>query len=97
MQEGPHCHGKALSLPFIIVYEDVLLTHSHGFWKGRGPITFFAHVDSWGTVDRFLKADIVGCFDNIDHTLLNRRIGLDMGESSEGFCNSIFQLSKKRK
>lgn len=88
---------EALSLLFNIVYEDVLLTHSHGFWKGRGPITFFAHVDSWGTVDRFLKADIVGCFDNIDHTLLNRRIGLDMGESSEGFCNSIFQLSKKRK
>jgi retron-type reverse transcriptase len=88
---------EAPSLLFNIVYEDVLLTHSHGFWKGRGPITFFAHVDSWGTVDRFLKADIVGCFDNIDHTLLNRRIGLDMGESSEGFCNSIFQLSKKRK
>jgi len=88
---------EALSLLHNIVYEDVLLTHSHGFWKGRGPITFFAHVDSWGTVDRFLKADIVGCFDNIDHTLLNRRIGLDMGESSEGFCNSIFQLSKKRK
>ena len=88
---------EALSLLLNIVYEDVLLTHSHGFRKGRGPITFFAHVDSWGTVDRFFKADIVGCFDNIDHTLLNRGIGLDMGESSEGFCNSIFQLSKKRK
>ena len=88
---------EALSLLLNIVYEDVFLTNSHGFRKGRGPITFFAHVDSWGTVDRFLKADIVGCFDNIDHTLLNRRIGLDMGESSEGFCNSIFQLYKGNK
>lgn len=88
---------EALSLLLNIVYEDVFLTNSHGFRKGGGPITFFAHVDSWGTVDRFIKADIVGCFDNIDHTLLNRRIGLDMGESSEGFCNSIFQLSKRRK
>lgn len=88
---------EALSLLLNIVYEDVFLTNSHGFRKGRGPITFFAHVDSWGTVDRFIKADIVGCFDNIDHTLLNRRIGLDMGESSEGFCNSIFQLSKGNK
>ena len=88
---------EALSLLLNIVYEDVFLTNSHGFRKGRGPITFFAHVDSWGTVDRFIKADIVGCFDNIDHTLLNRRIGLDMGESSEGFCNSIFQLYKGNK
>ncbi|KAM1859816.1 hypothetical protein ACFX13_012066 [Malus domestica] len=49
---------EALSLLLNIVYEDVLLTHSHGFRKGRRPITFFAHVDSWGTVDRFFKADI---------------------------------------
>lgn len=87
----------ALSLLLNRVYEDVFLTYSHGFRKGRGPITFFAHVDSWGTVDRFIKADIVGCFDNIDHTLLNRRIGLDMGESSEGFCNSIFLLKDGNK
>ena len=81
---------EVLSLLLNRVYEDVFLTDSHGFRKGRGPITFFAHVDSWGTVDRFIKAQTLldrGCFDNIDHTLLNRRIALDMGESCEGFCN----------
>lgn len=50
---------EALSLPLNRVYEDVFLTNSHGFRKGGGPMTFFAHVDSWGTVDRFIKAVVL--------------------------------------
>jgi len=62
--------------------------------KGRGPITFFAHIDTWGRIDRFIKADIIGCFDNIDHSLLNGKIGLDLGESNEDFCNLIAAFLK---
>lgn len=37
MQEGPHCHGSALSLLLNIVYENVFLTHSH--LGGGGPLS----------------------------------------------------------
>jgi retron-type reverse transcriptase len=73
----------ALSQLLNIVFEDIFLTQSHGFRKGRGPITFFAHVQSWGEVDRLIKADIVGCFDNIDHALLNSRVRLNIGNHNE--------------
>ncbi|KAK9081440.1 hypothetical protein Sjap_026632 [Stephania japonica] len=73
----------ALSQLLNIVFEDIFLTQSHGFRKGRGPITFFAHVQSWGEVDRLIKADIVGCFDNIEHALLNSRVRLNIGNHNE--------------
>ena len=72
-----------------IVFEDIFITYSHGFRKGRGPITFFAHVERWGKVDRLIKADIVGCFDNIDHEILNQTIEQHIGEGNNAFCNLI--------
>ena len=45
-----------------IVFEDIFLTYSHGFRKGRGVKTFFAHLPKLGKVDRLIQADIVGCF-----------------------------------
>lgn len=65
------------------------MTYSHGFRKGRGALTLFAHVESWGKIDRLIKADIVSCEDNIDHALLNSTIGLHIGQGNDAFCNII--------
>lgn len=32
-----------------------------------GTQTFFAHVKSWGEVEQLIQADIVSCFENLDH------------------------------
>ncbi|KAM7460106.1 hypothetical protein LguiA_035936 [Lonicera macranthoides] len=40
-------------------------------------------------MDRVIKSDIVGCFDNIDHALLNSTIGLSIGQGNPFFCNLI--------
>lgn len=34
-------------------------------------MSFFAYVQSWGEIDRAIKADIVSCFDNINQKGLN--------------------------
>lgn len=40
-------------------------------------------------VDRLIKADIVGCFDNIDHALLNSTAQFHIGQGNESFCRLI--------
>lgn len=62
------------------ICEDFFLSNSHGFRKGRGTITFFVDVSSWGPVDRLIKSDIVKCFDNIDHDLLIQVLQSYLGE-----------------
>ena len=80
---------NAISQLLNIVFEDIFLTYSHGFRKGRGALTFFAQVESWGKVDRLIKADIVGCFDNINHALLNATFKSHIGPGNETFCDLI--------
>ncbi|KAL4553856.1 hypothetical protein LXL04_040167 [Taraxacum kok-saghyz] len=58
---------EALSHLLNVIFEDVFLHQYHCFRKGRGILTFYLSVYSWGPVDRLIKSDIVKCFDNIDH------------------------------
>lgn len=60
----------AMAMVLNEVFESIFLDCSHGFRKGRGIRTFFAQVESWGEVNFIMKADFVGCFDNINHDLL---------------------------
>lgn len=73
-------------MPYFRIY---FLPFSHGFRKERGALTFFAHVEGWGKIDRLIKADIVGCFDNMDHALLNSMVELHIGEGNPSICNLI--------
>lgn len=68
------------------------MTQSHGFRKGRGPITFFFEVQRWGQVDRLIKADVVKCFDNIDHGLLISAMQSYLGEENASFYDLILQF-----
>lgn len=60
-----------------------------GFRKEKGALTFFAHVEGWKNFLRLLKADIVGCFSNIDHALLNSMVELHIGEGNPSICNFL--------
>lgn len=72
----------ALSQVLLEVFESLFLYSSHGFRKGRGIRTFFAQVESWGEVNEIIKADFVGCFDNINHDLLLAALSLYIDDSS---------------
>lgn len=53
------------------VFADIFLECSHSFRKTYGTHTFFAHLNRWwNEIDQFLSADIVGCFENIQHQSL---------------------------
>lgn len=38
-----------------------------------------ACVENWRDVDRLIKADVVACFDSIDHQILIEKIGKHVG------------------
>lgn len=59
----------ALSLLLNVIFENIFQTFYHGFRKEKGALTFFAHIEGWEKIFQLIKADIVGCFDNIDHAL----------------------------
>lgn len=83
------------SIAFLLnlVYKDIFLDTSHGFRKGRGPITFFQELHSWGQMDRLIKSDIVKCFDNINHDLLISFVSSDLGQGNSDFCDPTKQIS----
>ena len=70
-----------------IVFEDIFLTYSHGFRKGRGVIPFFAHVQKLEKVDRLIQADIVGYFINIHISIST--LSAHIGQGNDAFCNLI--------
>lgn len=72
-----------------IVFEDIFLTYSHGFRKGRGVIPFFAHVPKLGKVDRLIQADIVGYFNNINIIIFISTLSAHIGQGNDAFCNLI--------
>jgi len=72
-----------------IVFEDIFLTYSHGFRKGRGVIPFFAHVPKLGKVDRLIQADIVGSFLNINIHICISTLSAHIGQGNDAFCNMI--------
>ena len=52
-------------------YEPAFSRHSHGFRPGRGCHTALTEVQrTWKGTAWFIEADIKGCFDNIDHSVL---------------------------
>lgn len=84
----------ALSHLLNIIFEDLFLSQSHGFRKGRGPITFFIKIRSWNRVDKLMKSDIVKSFDNIDHGLLISILQSHLGEENASFCDLISAFLK---
>jgi len=72
-----------------IVFEDIFLTYSHGFRKGRGVITFFAHVPKLGKVDRLIQADIVGSFYHLHDHIRISTCWAHIGQGNDAFCNLI--------
>lgn len=70
-------------------YGSIFLGTSHGFRKGRGPITFFSEFHKWGPLDRLVKSDVVKCFDNIDHELLTSFLVSDLGQGNQPLCDLI--------
>ena len=53
------------------MFEEIFLDCSHGFRKERGTRTCFFNLFSTGSeINHFLSADVVGCFDNINHAKL---------------------------
>lgn len=82
----------ALSQLLKIVFDDLFVPQSHGFRKGRGPITFFLEFQSWGRVDRLKQSDVVKCFDNIDHGLLISALQSDLGEENLAFLDLILRF-----
>ena len=62
-----------------LVYEPIFVSQSHGFRKERSCHTALDSIrHGWNGTKWFVEVDIVGCFDNIDHSvllnLLRRRI-----------------------
>lgn len=64
---------------------------SHGFRKRKGLTTFFKQVEGWGPLDRLIKADVVKCFDTIDHQLILSALQDQdhLGEEKRAFVNLI--------
>nr|KUM48159.1 18S ribosomal RNA intron 1 ORF [Picea glauca] len=60
----------ALSEVLNMLLRDIFLPCSHGFRKKRSGETLFMDVLSWGPIDQFVVADIVKCFDNLEHKRL---------------------------
>ena len=77
-----------------IVFEDIFSHQSHGFRRGRGPITFFTQMQTWGRLDKLIKADIRKCFDNIDHTFLLKLLRSHLGPNNEPFYQLIETFCK---
>jgi len=60
-------------------YEPRFSAYSHGYRPGRGCHTALEQIQKkWKGVKWFIKADIKGCFNNLDHKLILKLIGTDM-------------------
>ena len=46
------------------------MTSYHGFRRKKGVRTSFFTIAGWGKIDQLISADVVGCFDHLDHALL---------------------------
>lgn len=51
-------------------YEPQFSDHSHGFRTGKGCHTALVDVRTWSGTTWFIEADIVQCFDRLDHEVL---------------------------
>lgn len=73
----------------ITLFDSSFLRQSHGFRPKRGMLTFFADLSRCEGVERLVKADIVKCFDKIDHDLLlsflHRKLILRLFKTSNSF------------
>jgi group II intron reverse transcriptase/maturase len=57
-------------------YEPQFSDHSHGFRPGRGCHTALREIKRvWTGTKWFIEADITGCFDNLDHTVMMQILG----------------------
>lgn len=61
---------KALSITLDEVWTNIFLTSYHGFRRKKGVRTSFFTIAGWGKIDQLISADVVGCFDHLDHALL---------------------------
>src|SRR5262245_48764641 len=62
---------EAMRLILEAYYEPQFSDHSHGFRPGRGCHTALRELYyHWRSTTWFLKADIRGCFEGVDHTIL---------------------------
>lgn len=77
-----------------LAYQNRFLGLSHGFRKGRGSLTFFSDLHSWGRLNRIIKADVVKCFDNINHDLLISFLITDLGAVNQNFIELILSFMK---
>jgi group II intron reverse transcriptase/maturase len=60
-------------------YEPKFSPYSHGYRPKRGCHTALEQIQKkWKGVKWFIKADIKGCFNNLDHNLILNLIGTDM-------------------
>jgi group II intron reverse transcriptase/maturase len=78
-------------------YDPQFSKHSHGFRPKRGCHTALAEIDEvWQGTKWFIEGDIMGCFDDIDHSILmnilrekiqdNRFLRLIEGALKAGYC-----------
>lgn len=51
-------------------------------------------MQNWGPIDRLIKADIVKCFDNIDHKILISVLQDSLGEENEFLCHQLLNFVK---
>lgn len=86
----------ALAALLDIILDNMFSPHSHGFRKRRGLPTFFKDMDNWDPMDLLIKADIVKCFDNIDHQLLLSALHDHLGEANRPFVNLISNFIKTK-
>lgn len=78
-----------------VIFDDVFLSHSHGFRKEKveALLPFFLEVKGVGE-SRIIKADVLGCFDKIDHVLLINVIKSYLGKENKSFCDLILAFLK---
>jgi len=87
------CSNVPRSVPYLICRTHIRflrssVSRSEGIYP-RGRISFFFQVKDWGKVERLIKSDIVGCFDNIDHGLLISFLSSYLGTENKEFCDLI--------
>lgn len=82
---------QGLSHLLSVLYEPEFSPSSHGFRPKRGLLTFFAALSKcgYGKVERVIKADIVKCFDNIDHNILLSLLRKKVGEENDAILRLV--------
>jgi len=87
-----HRHGYALSFIKCRLWR-YLFALFPWLTERVSALTFFLQVERWGLVDRLVKSDILGCFDNINHRLLIEVLQSVRSEN-QGFCDLISAFQK---